>query len=135
MHWKYLIWVFFVESSKNATFLAKQKHFTFEIKNVVFRCFGEEDWKKLLLQLRSAPSSLSKCKNSCKTKKPQNMVLKILLFGCFKLEFVKKNFCHIWLSHPWTFQNAKFHVKQNFQIWDIKDLIWIFLDWNLKNHQ
>ena len=75
------------------------------------------------------------CPNAKIRAKPQNVVLKILLFGYFKMEFVKKNFCHIWLPHPWTFQNAKFHVKQNLQIWDIKDLIWIFLDWNLKNHQ
>ena len=89
-------------------------------KNVLVRYFWARISKKLLPQLKSAPSNLSNCKILKKKQKKhkfgtKNVLLryfwlKMSYLGIFRLELEKKC-CHIWNQRPWICLAVKFGAK------------------------
>ena len=115
--------------------MKKQKCLNLGPNMSFFGIFGQEFFKKLLSYLKSAPSSLSNCKISQKTKmhkfRTKNALFRYL---CTRnLE----NYCHVWNQHIRICLIAKFceetkmpkfGTKMPFlSIFDQECLIWVFL--------
>ena len=94
-------------------------------KNILFRYFGQQFWKNIVIFAISAFES-ALMESLVQKIKILKFVTKIAWLGYFGAG-IWKQYCHIWNQHPKICVTGKFREKTKLPKFRTKCLIWVFL--------